>query len=167
MNLAKAIKQINRTIPNPKEEQSQAIEDVVTALANNYEAILATIGIVKQLHDIGVLNALNALLEKRTDVGEIAIQQLNQPAMYNTIKNGMSAFKFLGQINPSQLQTVLDGVSHGLEKSAESIEKNENTSLWKLGNSIRHSEVRASLAMMLGFLEGMGEVFQDDKRELH
>ncbi len=165
--MAKAIKQIKREIPNREEEQSQAVADIVTALADNREAIMETIGIVKQLHEIGVLKALNGLLENRIDVGEIAIQQINQPAMHNTIKNGMSAFKFLGKLEPDQLQIMLDGVSKGLEKSAGNIDKNENVSLWKLGNSFRHSEVRASLATMVGFLEGMGEVFQDNKRELH
>jgi uncharacterized protein YjgD (DUF1641 family) len=167
MNLAKAIKQINREIPSPEAEQSQAIADIVKALADNREAIMSTIGIIKNLQDMGVLNALNGLIQTRAAVGEIAIQQLNQPAMHNTIKNGMNAFKFLGKLNPDQLQTMLDGVSHGLEKSAESIQKNEKTSLWQLGNSMRHSEVRTSLATMMGFLEGMGEVFQEDKRELH
>jgi uncharacterized protein YjgD (DUF1641 family) len=165
--LAKAIRQIKKDIPDPKEEQSQAIADIVTALSENREAIMASIGILRHLHDMGVLNALNGLLEKRVDVGEIAIKQFNQPAMHNTIKNGMNAFKFLGTINPEQLQTMLDGVSRGLEKSTENMNKNEKTSLWKLGNSMRQSEVRTSLGTMMGFLVGMGEVFQEGKREVH
>lgn len=167
MILAKAIKQIRKETPNRQEEQSKAITDIMAALADNKEAIMATIGIVKQLHEMGVLNALNGLLEKRVDVGVIAVQQLNQPNMHNTIKNGMNTFNFLGQLNPDQLQTILKGVSHGLEKSAENIDKNEKVSLWKLGNSIRNPEIRTSLTTMLGFLEGMGEAFQGDKRELH
>lgn len=165
--MAKAIRQIKKDIPDPKEEQSQAIADIVTALSENREAIMASIGILRHLHDMGVLNALNGLLEKRVDVGEIAIKQFNQPAMHNTIKNGMNAFKFLGTINPEQLQTMLDGVSRGLEKSTENMNKNEKTSLWKLGNSMRQSEVRTSLGTMMGFLVGMGEVFQEGKREVH
>lgn len=167
MILAKAIKQIRKEAPNPEAEQSKAVTDIVAALAENRDAIMATIGIVGQLHEMGVLNTVNGLLEKRVDVGVIAVQQLNQPNMHNTIKNGMNAFNFLGQLNPDQLQTVLNGVSHGLEKLAENIEKDEKVSLWQLGNSIRNPEIRTTLTTMLGFLEGMGEAFQGEKRELH
>ncbi|AOH53300.1 DUF1641 domain-containing protein [Peribacillus muralis] len=165
--MAKAIKQIRKETADPQEEQSKAITDIVAALAENRDAIMETIGIVRQLHDMGVLNTVNGLLEKRVDVGVIAVQQLNQPSMHNTIKNGMNAFNFLGQLNPDQLQTVLNGVSHGMDKLAENIDKHEKVSLWQLGNSIRNPEVRTSLTTMLGFLEGMGEAFQGDKRELH
>ncbi len=165
--MAKAIKQIKKEIPTPEQEQSQAINDIIAAVANNREAILSTIGIIKHLQDIGVLDTLNGLLEKRVDVGVIAIQQINQPSMHNTIKNGMNTFKFLGQLNPEQLQIILNGVSRGLGKFGEKIDKNEKASLWRLGNSIRNEEVRTSLNTMLGFLEGMGEVFQGDERKLH
>lgn len=165
--MAKAIKQIKKEIPTPEQEQSQAITDIIAALANNREAIMSTIGIIKHFHDMGILDALNGLLEKRTDVGVIAIQQINQPSMHNTIKNGMNTFKFLGQLNPDQLQIILNGVSRGFEKFGEKIDKNEKASLWKLGTSIQNEEVRKSLFTMLGFLEGMGEVFQGDKREMH
>ncbi|MFD6442939.1 DUF1641 domain-containing protein [Peribacillus sp. NPDC060186] len=165
--MAKAIKQIKKEIPTPEQEQAEAITDIVAALANNREAIMSTISILKQLQDIGVFNALNGLLEKRTDVGVIALQQINQPSMHNTIKSGMNAMKFLGQLNPDQLQIMMNGVSQGLQKFGENVEKNERVSLWKLGNSIRNENVRTALGSMLGLLEGMGEVFQGDKREQH
>ncbi|MGX9134315.1 DUF1641 domain-containing protein [Rummeliibacillus sp. JY-2-4R] len=165
--MAEAIKQIKKEIPTPEQEQSQAITEIIAALANNREAIISTIGIIKHLQDMGVLNVLNGLLEKRVDVGAIAIQQINQPSMHNTIKNGMNAIKFIGQLNPEQLQIILNGVSRGLEKSEEKMNKNEKVSLWKLGNSMRNEEVRTSLSTMLGLLEGMGEVFQKDKQKLH
>lgn len=165
--MAEAIKQIRKEIPTPEQEQSQAITEIIAALASNREAIISTIGIIKHLQDMGVLDALNGLLEKRADVGAIAIQQINQPGMHNMIKNGMNAIKFLGQLNPDELQIMLDGVSRGLEKLGERIDKNEKVSLWQLGNSVRNEEVRTSLFTMLGLLEGMGEVFQRDKRDLH
>lgn len=165
--MAEAIKQIRKEIPTPEQEQAQAITDIIAALANNREAIISTIGIISQLQDMGVLNALNGLLEKRADVGAIAIQQINQPGMHNIIKNGMNAIKFLGQLDPNQLQIILNGVGRGLERFGEKMDENEKVSLWQLGNSMRNEEVRTSLFTLLGLLEGMGEVFQKDKRELH
>lgn len=165
--MAEAIKQIRKEIPTPEQEQSQAISEIIAALASNREAIISTIGIIKHLQEMGVLDALNGLLEKRVDVGAIALQQFNQPGMHNIIKNGMNTFKFLSQLNPDELQILLNGVTRGLEKLGERIDRNDKVSLWQLGNSIRNDEVRTSLFTMLGLLEGMGEVFQRDKRDLH
>ncbi|MDM5333641.1 DUF1641 domain-containing protein [Ureibacillus composti] len=165
--MAEAIKQIRKEIPTPEQEQAQAIAEILAVLANNRDAILSTIGIIQHLHDMGVLNALNGLLEKRVDVGAIALQQINQPSMHNTIKNGMNAFKFLGQLDPEQLQTILNGVGRGLERFGEKMDENEKVSMWRLGSSMRNDEVRTSLFTLLGLLEGMGEVFKEDKRELH
>lgn len=165
--MAKAIRQIKKQIPSPAEEQAQAITDIVTALADNRQAIMTTLGILKNLHEMGALDAVHGLLEKRNDVGVIAVGQLNQPAMHNTIKNGINAFKFLGSVNPNQLQTIFEGLSHGLERSTESVKKGEDPSLWKLGKSMRNPEVRTSLATMVEFLQGMGEAFHQEQREIH
>lgn len=80
---------------------------IVRELADNSEAILTMISIVKNLHEMGALDTLSALIEKRNDVGVIAIQQINKPEMHKTIKNGINAFNFLGTIHPDQLKTML------------------------------------------------------------
>lgn len=165
--MAKAIRQINKHIPNKQEEQAQAIADIVAALADNREAIMTTLGILKELQEMGALDAIHGLLQKRTDVATIAIHQINQPSMHNTIKNGMNALGFLGSINPDQLQAILQGLSHGLKRATESAQKGEEQSLWKLGKSMGNSEVKASLATMMGFMQGMGEAFRQENGKLH
>ena len=53
--MAKAIRQINKSIPTEEELQLQAISDIMKALGENRDAILTSIDILKNLHDIGVL----------------------------------------------------------------------------------------------------------------
>ncbi|KZR59701.1 DUF1641 domain-containing protein [Pseudobacillus badius] len=163
--MAKAVRQISRSLPNEQEEQSQAAAAIMKELADNQEAIISMIAIVKNLHEMGVLNMIKGLLEQRTDVGAIAIQQMNQPGMHNVIKNGMNEVKFLGAINPEQLANTLDGVNYGLQRASKSLENNEEPSMWQLGKSMRTPEARASLAVMTEFLQGMGQSFHQDKKE--
>ncbi|MFY4777399.1 DUF1641 domain-containing protein [Metabacillus sp. RGM 3146] len=163
--MAKAIRQINKHVPTQEEEQTRAFGELIKALTDNHEAIIKTLDIVKILNEMGALDTINGLLEKRTDVGVIAIGQLNQPAMYNTIKNGMKALNFLSSVNPEQIQTILNGVSTGLDRSTESIKKGEKQSLWKLGKIMRSPEAQASMGMMAEFLKGMGEAFQKDQEK--
>ncbi|WP_026696039.1 DUF1641 domain-containing protein [Peribacillus kribbensis] len=166
--MAKAIRQINKTAPNPLEEQSQALADIIKTLADNREGILSFMAILKNLQEIGILDALHAILEKRTDVGVIAMQQVNQPGMHNTIRNAIYLFNFMGTMKPEQLQSMLGGVTKGLERMGESIKNHEQHSLWQLGKSIRDPEIRAAMTTMMGFLHGMGESFsQHPEQELH
>jgi len=164
--MAKAIKQINKVTPSESELQAQALLDVVKAVGENREAILAMLDIFKHLHEMGLLKMIQALLEQRTDVGAIAIQQVNQPAMHHVIKNGINVFKFLGAIDPEQLQTVLQTVFQGFERFSESAQKGESPSLWKISTSLRQPEVRTSLSTMIDFLQGMGESLNTDERQL-
>ncbi|MED1203481.1 DUF1641 domain-containing protein [Heyndrickxia acidicola] len=165
--MAKAIKQIRRDIPTAEQVQEEAVADILKALADNRDAVMEALALMEQLHKIGVLEAIKALIQNGVDVALIALQQINQPSMYNTIKNAMNALSFLGQVNPDQLQIMLNGVGRGLVKFGENVDKHEKASLWKLGSVIRNDEVKTALVNMIGLLEGMGEVFKEGKQELH
>ncbi|MGG1575589.1 DUF1641 domain-containing protein [Fictibacillus sp. NRS-1165] len=155
--MAKAIKQIKKKNHNQEEEQAGAVASIVKEIANNSDAILTMIGIVKNLHEMGALDTISALIEKRNDVGVIAIQQINKPEMHKTIKNGINTFNFLGTIDPEQLRTMLFGITKGLERASESVGKKENQSLWQMGKAMRNPDTRATISMMMDFMQGMGE----------
>ena len=165
--MAKPISNINKSISNPAEEQTQAVNDIVKALSENRDAFILTLDILKNLNEMGALNAVSALLQQRTEVAAIAIQQVNQPGMQHIIKNAMSVLSFLSSINPNQMQTIFNGLTKGLEYATERLESNQNPSLWKLGISMREPEVKASLSTMVDVLHGLGEAFQSEKHQLH
>jgi uncharacterized protein YjgD (DUF1641 family) len=163
--MAKAIKQIRKELPNQEMEQSQAVSEIIQELAANKEAILEAISIIKGLHETKVLDAVHAMIEQRTEIGAIAIQQVNQPTMHNVIKNGMSAFSFLGSLQPGQLTTILDGLGQGLKRLSNTGQKGEKQSLWKLRKRLWSPEIRAAMTTMVDFMDGMGEVFLRNRRE--
>ena len=82
--MAKAIRQINKSVPTEEELQLQAISDIMKAIGENRDAIVTSLDILKNLQDIGVLQAVQGLLEQRVDVATIALKQINQPAMHNS-----------------------------------------------------------------------------------
>lgn len=93
--MAKSIRQIRREVPNEAEEQAQAINEILKELAENKEAVLSFIELAKGLHDMKVFDTAGSLLKQSDEVGAIAIEQLNQPAVHNVIKSGFGIFKFL------------------------------------------------------------------------
>lgn len=167
MAMAKAIRQINKSVPDPVEEQIRAISELTKTIADNREALMTTMDILKGLHEMGVLPAVKAMLDNRTDIGAIAIQQANQPGMHNMIKNAMGAMKFFGSINPNEMQAIFKGLSIGFERSAEVVRNGEQKSLFQLGTSLRDPDVKASLTTMVEFLHGMGEAFNQENTEVN
>jgi len=161
--MAKSIRQIRRDIPNEEEEQAQAVNEILKELAENKEAVLAFIQLAKGLHDMKVFETTNSLIKQSDEVGAIAIQQLNQPAVHNVIKSGFGLFKFLGSIKPAQLQTIFEGVTLGLERMSQAEEKEEKQSLWKMRKRFSSPAVRAAMTTMFDFVDGMGEAILRNK----
>ncbi|MEW8971177.1 hypothetical protein [Mesobacillus jeotgali] len=157
--MAKAIRQISRQVPNETEERAQAVEEILQALADNKEAVLSMIELAKELHEVKVFETADSLLKQRNEVGVIAMQQVNQPAVHNIIKSGFGLFKFLGGMQPSQLETLLTGVSLGLKRMSQTGEKGKKQSIWKMRIRLRSPEIRAAMTTMVDFMEGMGEAF--------
>jgi uncharacterized protein YjgD (DUF1641 family) len=163
--MARAITQISRYQVNPEEEQARAAAEIMKELTDNKEAVLSLISLVKRLDDLKVFQAANSFIEKGEDIGVIAMQQINQPTMHNVIKNAMGAFKFLGSIQPDQLNTIMEGLSHGMKQMSRTGEKGEKQSVWRLRLRFWTPEIRAAMTTMMAFMQGMGEVFLRNRRE--
>lgn len=157
--MAKAIRQIREEIPNSLQEKEEAVDELLKELADNREAIIGAIRILRELQEMRALETIGAMLDQRQEVGAIAIQQINQPTMHNVIKSGISAFKFLGSLQPSELETMMEGVGNGMKRLSETAEEGEKQSFWKMRKRLRTPEIRAAITTMINFMEGMGEVF--------
>ncbi|MCM3126022.1 MULTISPECIES: hypothetical protein [unclassified Mesobacillus] len=165
--MAKAIRQISRQATNETEERAQALEEIMQALADNKEAVLSMIEMAKELHEVKVFETAGSLLKQRNEVGVIAMQQVNQPAVHNVIKSGFGLFKFLGGLQPAQLETLMNGVTLGLKRMSQTGEKGKKQSIWKMRIRLRSPAIRAAMTTMVDFMEGMGEAFlrSREKRE--
>ena len=162
--MAKAITQI-REVPKPEIEQEQAMTEIMSEIVANKDVILKTIRIMKGLQETKVLDAVESMIDQRTEIGAIAIQQVNQPAIRNVIKNAMNAFSFLGSLQPGQLSDVMEGLSHGFTRMAESGQEGKKQSLWQLRKRLWSREMRAAMTSMMNFMDGLGEVFLRNRRE--
>jgi uncharacterized protein YjgD (DUF1641 family) len=159
--MAQAIRQIKKEVPNQLEEQAQASAEIMKELTDNKEAVMAAIQLMKGLHEMGIYDALRGMLDNRTEVGAIAIQQMNQPMMHNVIKNGMNGVKFLGSLPSGQTEKLMGVIGLGLKKMSEAGQKGESQSLWKMRKRLGSPEMKASIAAMAAFMEGMGTAFAE------
>lgn len=161
--MAQAIRKISKEVPNELEERAQASAEIMKELADNKEAVLSAIQLMKGMQEMGIFDAMKGMMDNRTEVGAIAIQQLNQPAMHNIIKNGMNGVKFLGSLPPGQVDTLMEGISLGFEKMSKTTQSEKTQSFWKMRKKLGSPEIKAAIAMMANFMEGMGAAFRKSK----
>ncbi|WP_077623719.1 DUF1641 domain-containing protein [Sediminibacillus massiliensis] len=155
--MAKAIQQIEREESNVEEERSEDLSAILKQIADNREVIEESLSILQELHKSGVLPMIKGLLQTREKVGSIAIEQINQPGMHNIIKNAMSGMALLSAIDPDQLKQFSDGLTHGMQKAAETSSNDKQVGMWGLMKSMRDPNVKTSLNTMMHFLNGLGE----------
>ncbi|MGB8956208.1 MAG: DUF1641 domain-containing protein [Tumebacillaceae bacterium] len=154
---------IEKAIPNPQQEQAQALGEILSAIADNRTAIIQFMDILKELHSWGILDALQGLVKNRHDIGVIGVTQLNKPGAQHILKNGMSALQMLASIDPNQLQSVLNGVTAGLDRAGQQMgEPHKPLGMFDMIKTMRDPEVGASLQFMMNFLRGMSGGMQQN-----
>lgn len=154
--MAKAITNIEKHIPNQKEEEAQAVQHILQAAASHSEPLIKFLDILQELDRVGVLDALQGILKNSEQIALIGMNQLNKPGAHRILKNGMGAVQFLSQIDPVKLQTILHGVASGVEYAANDA-PTQKQGLWDIVKTLRGPEASASLSLMTKFLQGMGK----------
>ncbi|WEG12051.1 DUF1641 domain-containing protein [Pullulanibacillus sp. KACC 23026] len=155
--MAKAITKLNKSVPDPVEEQRQAIEQLMEMTADSRNALMETLEILQRLQEYGVLEALRAMLNQGHRVSALAIQQVNKPGTYNMIKNVFAMVEIMSALDLSGLGAMTGGVTKGIENASESLKTNEQINVWGLMKILKDPDVNAALTAGVSFLKGIGE----------
>ncbi|GGF31985.1 hypothetical protein GCM10010954_33940 [Halobacillus andaensis] len=154
--MAKAIKQIDRTIPTAKEKQTEELNELLSSIAKHKETLTLLLDIVEELHKVGLLDMLQGMLKTRHKLGLLAMEELDKPVVHDLVKSGIGAFNFLTKVDPEQISRILNGMSEGLKHSSEQLENDKTLGLWGMMKATKDPEVNQSLTTFIHFLEGMG-----------
>ncbi|MED4601540.1 DUF1641 domain-containing protein [Paenibacillus validus] len=154
--MARAITDIDKPVPDQEEETAQAIRHMMKEAANRTEPLVKVMSILDELNRLGILDAVEGLLKNSKQIAAIGMEQMNKPGAHRMIKNGMGAVQLLTQLDPAKLGAILQGLSEGVNQAVRP-EPDPKQGLWGIVQSLRKPEVRVSLSMMMGFLQGMGK----------
>lgn len=155
--MAKAITQLNKRVPDPVEEQRQAIDQLIEMTADSRNALIELLEITQRLQEYGILEAVRAFMNKGPQVSALAIQQMNNPGTYHLIKNMFSMIEFLSALDPGKTGNLTASLSNGMEKASESLKAKEQTNVWGLAKVLKDPDINAALTAGISFLKGMGE----------
>ncbi|KON90139.1 hypothetical protein AF332_27280 [Sporosarcina globispora] len=155
--MAKPISHINEPSLNEKEIQNQVLEKVIQDVTQNANGIQEAIKLLQELHESGILEAVNSLIEAKEKIAKIAVGQMLRPPVTNAINNGMAAAGILTELNPEMTKKMMEGLSKGLQKAEEGLQQNQKVGLFELIKLTKDPDVNRAMGFGINFLKGLGE----------
>jgi len=159
--MAKPITKIEEPILTEKEKKDQALEKVLQDLSQNTEGIKETIKLLQELHESGILGAINNLVEAKENVAKIAVGQMLRPPVTNALNNAMAAAGVLTELDPEITQKLVGGLSKGLQRAEEGFRANKKVSVFDLIKLTRDPDVNRVIRFSIDLLKGVGEGLKD------
>ncbi|MBM7583970.1 uncharacterized protein YjgD (DUF1641 family) [Bacillus pakistanensis] len=154
--MAKPITKIKEPILSEEEKQADRLESVVQNLADNADGITETIKLLQELHESGVLEALNSLIEAKEEVAKIAVGQLLRQPVTNAINNGMAAAGALTELDPEMTKKIINGMTRGIQKAEKELRSKQKMGVFELVKLMRDKDVNRALTFTLYLLQGIG-----------
>jgi uncharacterized protein YjgD (DUF1641 family) len=87
----------------PRDAREELLERLELAPAEHAEALLSVYDLVQGLHDRGVLDAVNGVLNSSNFILETAVETVNTPENIRAIRNLLLLSKVLANIDPDVL----------------------------------------------------------------
>ncbi|PJN91169.1 DUF1641 domain-containing protein, partial [Bacillus sp. mrc49] len=126
-------------------------------ISRNSDGIKETIKLLQELHDSGILGAINNLVEAKEDVAKIAVGQMLRPPVTNALNNAMAAAGVLTELDPETTQKLVGGLSKGLQRAEEGIQSNKKVGVFDLVKLLRDPDVNRVMRFTIDLLKGLGE----------
>ncbi|RAL24410.1 DUF1641 domain-containing protein [Thermoflavimicrobium daqui] len=161
--MARPITKIHKPAPTEQEKQSKALENVVQEVAENADGLRETMKLLQELHDSGILKALNALVEAKEDVAKIAVDLLRRDQTTNAINNVMAIFSVFSQLDPTVIEKLMNSVKAGLDKAEDSMHSQAELGVFDLIKALKDPDINRALVFILNLLKGVGAGLKEGK----
>ncbi len=146
-----------------EELKTQSLNKLTDELSKNDEALDKTIRIIGELHDSGILEAVESMLKAKAKIAEVALGQVTRKEVTNMINNAMGAAGVLTEIDPEQTKKLLASVATGLEEAKESSQK--KVGVFDLMKALKRSRFKSCNWIWNEFLERPWKRIERVRRE--
>ncbi|PTL39437.1 DUF1641 domain-containing protein [Alkalicoccus saliphilus] len=162
--MARPTRKIERIPITKEQERRESLQQVQDALADNNEAVLGAIQLLKSLHESGTLQFLNGMFAEGDKILDVIVTEAAKDENTNAIKNLLLMGGTLGKLNIQDVEPLLLKLNHGVQRVAEDPEPRESTSYLALLKKLKDPDVNRSLTLMIRFLEGLGSETESEER---
>jgi uncharacterized protein YjgD (DUF1641 family) len=153
--MAKPISFINKRVLSEEEKKQQTLDHLTNGAADNEEALKKTLDIVRELHDSGILEAVESMLKAKGKITEIVLGQATRNEVTNIINNGMAVAGVLTELDPEQTKKLMSGVVQGLTEAKENQDK--KVGVFDLIKALKDPDVNRTIGFGMNLLRGLGK----------
>ncbi|WP_153731379.1 DUF1641 domain-containing protein [Sporosarcina obsidiansis] len=155
--MATPITSIKRTERTEMEIQQEKLSELQKLLAEQENSIQKIMEITGELHDIGALDALQAMLQAKEKITGIAVGQVSREPVTNLLNNLMAAAGTLTALNPTTIQKLSDSVQRGLHEAELSNGHDQKIGPLQLMKALNDPDINRAVSFGMNFLKGMGK----------
>ncbi|WP_438317936.1 DUF1641 domain-containing protein [Sporosarcina sp. FA9] len=155
--MAVPITSIKKKQYTPEQIQEQKLEELQALLAKQDEALEKILSITGELNDIGVLDAVAAMVKAKEQIAKIAVDQVSREPITNLINHVMNASAVMSSIDPAITSKLVESVRSGLNEAELRRDNDEKVGVLQLMTLLKDDDINRGLKFGLDFLRGMGK----------
>ncbi len=155
--MAAPIRKIKRIELTEEQKKEQSLENLLNEVAQNKESLLETLQLLQELHNSGILEAVNSLVKTKDEVAKIAVGQMTREPVTNMINNAMAAGGVLTQLDPETTKKLMGSVAKGLEKAEQGLQSSSQTTILDLMKALKDPDLNRAITFGMNLLKGVGE----------
>ena len=159
--MAMPIKTIKRIELTAEQKKEQTLDSLLTGVAENKDSLLETLDLLQELHNSGILDAINSLVKTKEEVAKIAVGQMTREPVTNMINNAMAAGGVLTQMDPEMTKKLMGSVAKGLERAEQGLQSNSTTGILDIMKALKDPDMNRAITFGLNLLKGIGEELKD------
>ena len=159
--MAKPIHIIKRTELTEEQKKEQSLESLLTEVVQTKDSLVETLDLLQELHNSGILDAINSLVKTKEEVAKIAVGQMTREPVTNMINNAMAAGGVLTQMDPEMTKKLMGSVAKGLERAEQGLQSNSTTGMLDIMKALKDPDMNRAITFGMNLLKGIGEELKD------
>lgn len=139
-----------------EEIRQEKLAELQSLVADQEQALNKLLEITGDLEDIGVFDALQALVRAKDDIAKIAVGQISREPVTNLINHVINTSNAISSINPEATAKIAAGIKAGLDE-VEQNDGDRKLSIFGLMSALNDPDINRAVKFGLDFLKGMGK----------
>lgn len=154
--MAKRMTNIKKYQRTREEQVEKDVQEVKEAVADNKDAILKGIDLLKAMQETGTLDTAAAFTRSKDETLANVVKEIDKDQYEPLLRNLPELVFLLGEIHVSGVRDLSSRLNNGIE-SMEKQGTTDKTSFLDLAKALKDPEINRSVTMLLHFLKGMGK----------
>lgn len=163
--MASPITNIQRPKLTKEEITDQKISNLKKQFADNEEALNKILDIVKELSDIGVLEATHSMLQAKEKIAKIALEQVSREPVTNLLNTIMGATGAMMSADPKETTKLIKSAMIGMGEGHQFLKEDKKIRVFDLMKSLKDPDINRAIGFGIHFLKGIGKELKYDEEQ--